>query len=198
MSELSPDLKTIYAVLRKTAAVPGSALFAIDIATGAKKVLYDLPPGNQAAGLALSPDGTTAALQTWVESGSNVAPGKARLTLVGTDGSGSRSLYGPYATPTVWSNFVWTPDSQSILFIVSSQPGSWRLMRIAASGGEAVFDGLESSTAVTDKSLPALFLNVLSLTVSPDGSRVAFGSYVRPSQELWALENVMSLLNPVR
>jgi hypothetical protein len=107
-------------------------------------------------------------------------------------------LYGPYSTGTVWSNFAWTPDSQSILFTESNQWGAWRLMRIAATGGDTVFDGLEFATAITDKSLPPMQGGVLSLTVSPDGTRVAFGSYIRPTQEVWMIENLTSFLQSSR
>ena len=194
IAELSPDLKTIYIVMRRVEG-ESPALVALDIATGAQKVLYAFPSTEgEATGLALSPDGGTLALQTWVQAGSPVAPGRAHLTLVSTNGNGARMLYGPYSTTTVWSNFAWTPDGQAILFIESRQLNSWRLMRVATTGGEPVFDGLESATALNDKALPAMYGTVLSLSVSPDGSRVAFGSYLRPTQELWMLEDVRSLL----
>ena len=63
-------------------------------------------------------------------------------------------------------------------------------MRVARTGGEPVFDRLESAAVAGDASLPKLNdvqpLPV-SLTVSPDGTRVAFGAFAGGTQELWAL-----------
>jgi Tol biopolymer transport system component len=195
IAELSPDGKTLYTMTRRERGGP-STLVAIHTATGERRDLYELPPSpNQQAGLALSPDGETLALQTWAEMGTPLSPGKAQLTLVDARSGAARPLTGPYSATTVFSNFAWLPDGQSVLLTMAERPHEWRLMRVPVSGGEPVFDGLESSTAVAGTSLPALVANILSLSVSPDGSRVAFGSYVRPKAELWVIGNVFSLLS---
>jgi len=89
--------------------------------------------------------------------------GRTDLWLVGTDGTGLRRLTSHPATDV---NPRWTPDGRNVLF-VSSRGDSAQVWRISVSGGEA--------TQVTD--LP---LDVTSLVVSPDGTRLAVSLDVFP------------------
>ena len=98
------------------------------------------------------------------------------------------------------STITWTPDGQSVLhFTGSRQQSTWRLMRAPASGGESVFDGLEYATVRNDPLLPVLAISPpYSLTVSPDGSRVAFGADAGKTSQLVALDNVNAVIARAR
>ena len=206
VADISPDAKTIYVASRAAGGaangVPFTELVAVDVATGTERKLADLaamghdgvfgvPPG-----IAVSPDGQYVALQV----GQAVPPVvTARLALVATDGSGSRFLTGPYRMDTLFGTITWTPDESVLFFTGSAQQATWRLMRVSAGGGEPVFDGLERATLQNDSSLPLLApFPPYSLTVSPDGSRVAFGIDAGRSSQLVALDNVKAVLARVR
>jgi len=89
--------------------------------------------------------------------------GRNDLWVVNVDGSGLRRLTSDPASDT---NPRWSPDGKSIFFL-SSRSGSSQVWKIAIDGGEA--------EKVTD--LP---LDVGSLTVSPNGTRIAVGLDVYP------------------
>jgi Tol biopolymer transport system component len=70
------------------------------------------------------------------------------------------------------------------------------MMRIAAAGGAAEFDGLDSAAFVSNVPLPKIRPgNLANFEVSPDGSRVAFGSITESTYELWTLDTVLASLN---
>jgi dipeptidyl aminopeptidase/acylaminoacyl peptidase len=83
--------------------------------------------------------------------------GRTDLWMVNLDGTGLIRLT---SDPASDSNPRWAPDGKSVYFL-STRSGSSQVWRIPAAGGDAV--------QVTN--LP---LDVSSLTVSPDGSRLAF------------------------
>jgi hypothetical protein len=58
---------------------------------------------------------------------------------------------------------AWTKDGRSLVFgrKKTGSADGWEVMRVPANGGEAVFTGLEVT-------------GLLSLDLSPDGSRIAF------------------------
>jgi len=209
IGDISPDGRTIYVASGPTGAdstrVPFTELVAVDVATGAERTLVDLadlghyfrfrtgpPPG-----IAVSPDGQYVVLQVGE---ANPPVVMVRLVLVATDGSGSRVLTEPYRMDNVFGTIAWAPDGQSILYFTGSQQqATWRLMRVPAGGGEPIFDGLERETLVNDSSLPVLApFPPWSLTVSPDGSRVAFGIDAGRSSQLVALDNVLAAIAVAR
>ncbi len=110
----------------------------------------------------VSPDGTRIA---FVVSELDLDANRRRtdLWLVGADGSGLRRLTAHEAGD---SDPRWTADGKEIWFL-STRSGSSQVWRIAADGGEA--------RRVTD--FP---LDVASLTLSPDGSKLAFSADVFP------------------
>jgi dipeptidyl aminopeptidase/acylaminoacyl peptidase len=83
--------------------------------------------------------------------------GRFDLWVVGMDGSGLTRLT---SDPASDNNPRWSADGRSLYFL-STRSGSSQVWRLPAAGGDAV--------QVTD--LP---LDVANLTVSPDGSRLAF------------------------
>jgi hypothetical protein len=52
---------------------------------------------------------------------------------------------------------IWTPDGAELFFILKEGVGgpTWRMMRIPAAGGMALFDGLDSAKFTGPASLPA-------------------------------------------
>jgi Tol biopolymer transport system component len=194
VGDMSPDGSTIYTIGRDAPQSPASVVLAVDVATGAQRVLTPLE-GQTAVSpaIAVSPDGQMLAVQS-TRSGRGTY-----LTVMRTDGTGVKDLYGPFYTRYVASTIAWTPDSAGVLFFVPHAEGSWQLMRAPVAAGPPVVDGLQSASLVADKSLPSLAANSpLSLTVSPDGSRVAFGAYAAGSQDLWAIDNLLLVVNGMR
>ncbi|HEV2846085.1 MAG TPA: S9 family peptidase, partial [Thermoanaerobaculia bacterium] len=89
--------------------------------------------------------------------------GRFDLWMVNMDGTGLTRLT---SDPAADNNPRWAPDGKSLYFL-SSRSGSNQVWRLPAGGGDPV--------QVTN--LP---LDVANLTVSPDGSRIAFSLEVFP------------------
>jgi len=89
--------------------------------------------------------------------------GRTDLWQVNIDGSGLTRLT---ADPAADTNPRWAPDGKSLYFL-SSRSGSSQVWRLSAAGGEPV-------------QVTKLPLDVANLTVSPDGSRLAFSLEVFP------------------
>jgi Tol biopolymer transport system component len=193
---LSPDDKTFYLATRaKQGAVSWSRIVAIDLATGSERLVVQLERDGLATApaLALSPNGSTLAIRA--ETGP--------LMTVGVDGSGFRELGGsspgfthPGGRLAEGSPFMqWTPDGASILFAASSPSGGWRIMRVPAVGGEATFDGLESSTLDGSVSVRRDLHTLINFDLSADGRRIAVSARAtNPAFDLWKLPNVVSLI----
>jgi Tol biopolymer transport system component len=207
VADFSPDGKTIYTASRAAggaATEPFTELVSVDVASGAERKLADLGPLGHTGqfgispAIAVSPDGQQVAVQVLLALNPPVLT--ARLALVATDGSGSRVLAGPYESGAPSSTITWMPDGRSVLFFAGGvRPPRWRLMRVSASGGEPVFDGLERAALENDSSLPVLTVDPpFSLTVSPEGSRVAFGADAGRSSQLVALDNVNAIIARAR
>jgi len=165
-----------------------TGMVAIDLATGAERPLMTFPGGGFLAGtvgMALSPDGQTLALN-------HVHPAQWRLITVGIDGSNWREIHTDNRLARL-DAVRWTPDGQSLLFIEGS--GTWRMMRIPATGGTAVFDGLDSANFAGTVPLPTYEVaNIANFDVSPDGRRVVFGSRTVPTYDVTVLENLLAYL----
>lgn len=69
------------------------------------------------------------------------------------------------------------------------------MMRIPAAGGPAEFDGLDSAAFVSTVPLPKIEVrNIANFDVSPDGTRVVFGSRTIAMHELWSLDNILTTI----
>jgi Tol biopolymer transport system component len=110
-----------------------------------------------------------------------VGSGQARLFTIGIDGTGYRELVSAIKVAGVYSDSAkFTPDGLSILYVTTENDRS-RVMRIPTMGGVPEFDGLESQV-------------IYSIDVSPDGSWIAFSGRTPRTLELWAIDNVSTML----
>jgi Tol biopolymer transport system component len=197
VTALSPDNSTLYAVVRDQAQGPWKALVAIEVATGAERVVLPLQgaglPGRSAPGIAASPDGTTIAVRAWADGVVN-----GRIFTVRADGTAYREVVASVAGGG-WPDVMrWAPDGLSLVF--DEKPGTgptspWRTMVVSASGGAPTPDGLNSAKFDATVPLPLIEIgNVASIDLSPDGSQIVFGSRTIPTYDLWVLENVQAHL----
>jgi hypothetical protein len=203
-TQVSADGRSLYMLVRPNVppapAVGGfrppqrwTGMVAVDLATGAERPLITFPGEGLAAapGMALSPDGQTLAFNAIVE---GVRPPRSRLITVGIDGSNWREIHEYDAAQ--WVDILrWTPDGQSLLFIKGHGGPTWQMMRIPATGGAAIFDGLDSANFTGTVPLPTYEVaNLANFDVSPDGNRVVFGSRSVPTYDVTVLENVLARL----
>lgn len=152
-----------------------SGIVGVDLATGNEGPRVSFPePGLAAAGMALSPDGTTLAF--------HAADG--RIVTMRLDGREYREVHGPSAGGGWRDVMRWSPDGRFIVFATrsASRSSSWRLLRVAATGGQPEDYGLDSSILPRPGQLT-------SIDLSPDGSRVAVGVRTRATFDVAVLEN---------
>jgi hypothetical protein len=128
-------------------------------------------------GMSLSPDGMTLAIHAV----------DGRIMTMRLDGGEYREVRGP-SPGGGWRDVMrWSPDGRSIIFATRPAPtsSSWRLMQVAATGGQPEDYGVESSILPRQSQLT-------SIDLSPDRSRVAIGIRTRATFEVGVLEGVMS------
>jgi Tol biopolymer transport system component len=156
-------------------------------------------PSGLGVTLVLSPDGSTFAVMA-AGTEADVKNSQARIFTVSVNGSGFRELCGPFPVNRTWDLLRWTPDGRSLLFAMAKETKvGWRIMRVPAAGGQPVFDGLDSTNLTGSVRVPTLGpLGPFNIDLSPDGSRMSVGARTQASNELWALENVMSVLSGSR
>lgn len=195
---VSPDDTTMYLAVRETSGTVAwtwTGIVGADINTGAEHNVASFPaPGLLSyggdLGLALSPDGTTLAILTT----SDPVKREARLVTVRTDGSGFRTVYGPFPMPGTSDLVRWTPDGSAIVFPVIDATGAARIMRISRDGGAPILEadlGRLSGSA----SVPAIGPSGgVTVDLSADGSRIAFDATKVSTMEVWSMDNVASLL----
>jgi hypothetical protein len=133
----------------------------------------------------VSPNESTLAIETLAH-----PDGRVRILTVGTDGTGLAERYSFQMVTGFRDRITWTPDGENILFGAANDRGVWRVLRIAASGGIPVMDGVDLSNLPRVKPAVGGFDGI-----SADGSRIAFHAATVQTVEVWALENVMTLLS---
>lgn len=174
-SALSPDDRTAY-FYRGDGKTP-TRVMSVDLNTGQERQISVLPVTNGLA-IAVSPDGRTLALG-WLDR----SPGNSKLHIarVSVDGKDYREVF---ATDHLFGAGIvsWSQDGRSILFNQEQTEGAshWGVMQVPADG---------SGPAKLLIATPPL----QGFDVSPDGSRIAFSANERVT-ELWALDNVLSVL----
>jgi Tol biopolymer transport system component len=153
LTVLSPDDKTLYVVPRPLMTTEkNDMIVVVDVSTGKEMRRLMLPVSDEVEDVALSPDGRTFAMWTVADP----KTGQSQLFRIGVDGSGYRELYRGRA-----QSLAWTPDNRSLFFAKSDNDEDWQVMRIPADGGK------EQSTGLRVK-------NLQYITLSPDGTRLAF------------------------
>lgn len=162
-------------------------MISIDLASGLQSQLATFSEpivGAAQPALSLSPDGRSIAIEIPVLLRQGVG---ARLVVVAVDGSSAvRDVAGPFPINRIGPlTPAWTADSASILFGALNDAGAWQVMRVPAAGGSAVPDG-PSLADVTYPRVPAN--DGAGVSVSLDGSRLAFTVGHRAGFGLWSLE----------
>jgi len=171
-SALSLDERTVYTNVGGGNRFGSPNVFAYDLATGQKRVVFTAVPGALVSGLALSPNGRTLALKL-------VYPKAERhLILVDIDGKNIRDLHTDTADfDSVRPQLAWTKDGQTIYFTRSSKGDDWQLMRISAEGGKPEFTGLAGT-------------GTPGIDLYANDSRIAFDDGIQGVSELWTLDNL--------
>ncbi len=142
-------------------------------------------------GLAVSPDGSTLVVSSWVKPNA-----VARLFTVGVDGSNYREVVDSYQTGSVLDTVRWTPDGRTLLFVAHDANRNWKVMRVPSVGGLVEFDGLSFETLAP--LIPELRMwpgNFNNIDVSPDGTRIIASSLTFTRNELWTLDNLLSVVS---
>ncbi len=196
VTEFSRDGRTLFMHTRKAAGGRIAGIVGVDLASGQERSVAtfagDGLSGAGAPGLAVSPDGATLVAQVFADQSGQVG----RLLALRTDGSGYQDLISQFPVTTTPSLARWTPDGLGVLFF-EGRPGNWRLMRVTSNGGAPQAAGLDSATLRTAMPVPTLVMP-LSLDVSPDGNRIAFGAGTRARFDLSKLEGIASLIGAPR
>jgi len=150
-----------------------------DLETGRERELFRPASRSQLLNnMALSPDGR------WLAFGSGTGSWEAEVLNVmpAAGGTPRELLKTNQDVEGVISAVEWTPDGSQLLF---SRRGD--LWRISAQGGQPQKLGLGVPTPHHGS----------SLSIHPDGRRIAFAAGERQS-EVWVMENLLPLLKPVR
>jgi hypothetical protein len=145
-------------------------------------------PYSSAFSLALSPDEQTLAV-------SYALPYDRTMHLAAvTLATGSWRELGAVQGSTMPDRIAWTPDGLSVLS-GAYENGSWRLMRIPATGGAPEYDGFDLANVSGSVSIPAVSQFGASYgSLSADGSRIAISAVEKQRLDLWALDNVAAFL----
>lgn len=195
---LAPDGRTVFLAKANEAGTAVTAIVAVDAATGAERTVVALDAPVEAGvnavwvSVAVSPDGRTLAVMHYTAFGN-----KARIFTVGVDGSGMREVVGSVDAGWVGygSTLRWAPDGQSLIFLAFDANRNWRIMRVPASGGAPVPDGLDYDTLQALLPGKRLFAgNTNGFDVSPDGSRIVVSTFTVSMTEVWSLDNVPGLI----
>jgi Tol biopolymer transport system component len=167
----------MYYVIRKSQATPVIGFLAMNPATSEFGPAVAFPQGVAPSQVGLDVNGAGTQLAFLVSSNTP----SASIFVMGVDGSGWRQVGGIVPASRAGSDLIrWTPDGSSILYVTTETSGRSRVMRIAASGGTAVFEGIETAGPI------------YNIDPSPDGSRIAYSVDSPATTEVWAVDNIMA------
>lgn len=176
--DLSTDGKTIFSVdcaMNCDAATFKLKLMRFDIDSRRETELRRAsePGAGALHSLAVSPDGAQLA---YLRGGFN----KALLEVMPAGGGEPREVFR-YKRNWPRVGLAWTPDQRYLLFVRPESDENWGtqlLWRVPVTGGEPENMGISMHMIGHPR-------------VHPDGRRIAFSAMIRPSPELWALENFL-------
>jgi len=177
---LSPDGKTIFFTVFRYAGSEDCFLLSYQIEKKQEKELYRIGPERRVRQrLLVSPNGQQVA---FVDHEPPYPPTSV-VKIVPTQGGEARELLRNPRTAGWFingsSSLQWSPDGR-YLFIITWQGDSGKLLRIPVTGGQIQELGLIANRP-------------LSLTISPDGNRIAYGALSQASEyEIWVMENFLS------
>ncbi len=187
---VSSDGGTFFLLAADTTDGPYTRVVQYDLATRQVRstvaITGDELPG--AFSVVASPDDSTLAIE-------HEMPGDRLLHIstVSTSGGLVTHIVGS-KTPPMPDRIGWTPDGH-VLFGALDR-GVWRVMRIRATGGTPVPDGIALDQLSGTVSIPAVEPGAGNLGgVSRDGSRLVFEAGSKLQYEVWALENVLGFLS---
>jgi Tol biopolymer transport system component len=176
----SADGKAIFYVLSDPSAVVGSGIRVRDLETGRDREVYRPALASSISWdshLALSPDGRRLAFVSnrQTEMAGNPANEQTLLVIPATGGDPRELLKVHKRIVDEWNGLAsieWTRDGNHVLY-------SWNreLWKISVMGGEAQRLGLASTAA-----------RLTSVSVHPDGQRIAFAAGDPTKQEVWVME----------
>ena len=155
----------------------GDAIFAFDIASQHRRVVYEGDVGN----MALSRDGRTLAFTSNAWGGGRIPT----LWTVPANGDEAQAVYrGPASEPfDSQTPLAWSSDGSHIIFGRGTPPGLaltdpvTELWRVPVGGGARESLGVKAT-------------NLVNLRIHPDGRRIAFEAGTR-KPEIWRLDNFL-------
>jgi len=185
VSALSPDDETAYVFSRKDNSPNGAyvGIVAVDLTSGVQKRVFTLPGSGSINSAVVNADGHMLAFFVFSQKdGRNTAT----LATMQSDGTNYRELYvTAKRVSNVPEQIQWTKDSRALFFLEDG-----RIMRISVEGRSPEFTGLSSLRPDQQH----------GMSLRSDGSHIAFtdGAAWSTSKELWALDNLESLLKSSR
>jgi len=193
---LSHDGLTFYTLARTGKSGNWTQLVGVDVMTGSERGIATLPGEGLAApvtaGLAVSPDGKSLAIQ--VVAAVERRP-RATLFVLDLGNGAARQLHQPFLAGGYSPMLpAWSPDGQRVLVGQREDQSSWRVVSVpvnATSDPALVFDLSRLQTAIA---LPGIRPDSGGgITVSRDGSRMAFVATSVSTTELWASPLITSV-----
>jgi Tol biopolymer transport system component len=143
----------------------------IEVATGRQREIFHAS-GRTIVAVRASPDGRSLAFVT--QDSSN-----AYLAAIDIDGKNHRELTSDVRA--AMGGLAWAPQGGALFFGRRVGANQWRVFRSSLDGSSISPTSVQSEEPIQ------------SIDVHPDGSRVVIGS-IKTIEEVWALDNVLSVL----
>jgi Tol biopolymer transport system component len=178
---LSADGETMYSAVGAVGSSTGS-IDAINLSNMQRRTLIKIT-AVEGATMSLSPDGKALALLMAVRSGKSVS---SRILIVPTDGTKETQIFEDQHPSDLRAHYgiTWSPDGKYVYFTRGATVEKCQLWRMPVTGGSPEPTGLIS---------PML----RSASIGP-GGKTTFAGGVPETFELWALDNLQSILGTKR
>ncbi len=181
--DISPDGRSIYAAFQVSGDPEQSGL------NSGRLVRYDIDQQRETnlktnqwfISVAVSPDGQQLAFLRSIRENTTEYP--AVIEVMPSSGGTTREIHRDptWIGGSRYNALAWGPDQKSLFFVRESGVDNNTLWRIPIEGGRP------QNTGITAKA------RIKSLTVHPDGKRIAFGFNENDDNEIWTLENFPEL-----